>query len=141
MLQTIFLTEILIKFRTGVKIDGKLSYDPKVVARHYAKSMLIPDLLAAFPNNLMVGGMKLFRPENDQDVILRLVRLLKIIRILQVCASSQTEAHRANSTSVSPHLVCVCHLRSAFAVASMSPPHPIPPVATPVRSSPNASMC
>eukprot|EP00966_Prymnesium_polylepis_P061829 1434830-Prymnesium_polylepis.1 len=71
------------KFRTGIKIDGKIKYSTQTIALNYLRGWFILDLLAAFPSNL-ITGLAIFQSVDDTDHLLRLVRLLKLLRIVQL---------------------------------------------------------
>lgn len=80
-----FVVDICLNFRTGVLVEGKVIYNPKIVALKYAKTWLPIDLISSVPLDFfmtMSGGgslksMKMVR-------MIRLVKIFKLLRLLKM---------------------------------------------------------
>ena len=82
------LVDIVLSFRTGVKIDGVISMQPKVVAAVYLRGAFLFDLLACLP----LGYWDLLGYDAPAARFLRLVKVLRLRQLAKVIEEIATHA-------------------------------------------------
>lgn len=87
-----FAVDIFLNFFTAYEKIGVLVTDRKAIRRHYARTWLIPDVLATFPWDAL--GLSLQDDTSKPNILklpryLRLVRLLKLIRLTRILRLKQ----------------------------------------------------
>ena len=78
----IFIVDIVLNFRTAVKIRGVLVTDSKTIAMEYLKFWFLIDLIAILPvDKLYSGDDSSVRSVNK---LLRLLRVFKLFRVFRI---------------------------------------------------------
>jgi len=82
-----FLFDLVLNFFTCyMNRDGELIASYKLIAYHYARSWLLPDLIASIPFDWFMYGLSFSTPEYDAQTyqIARGVEALRLLRLLRV---------------------------------------------------------
>ena len=83
-----FVFDIVLNFVTGYahKGNSKVVLDPKKIARQYARSWFVPDLIASFPFDIIAAGTSNSEAYRSTKFvrILKLLRLVKLFRIMRL---------------------------------------------------------
>ena len=88
LIDVIELVDIVLSFRTGVKIDGVISMQPKVVAAVYLRGAFFFDLLAGLP----LGYWDLLGYDAPAARFLRLLKVLRLRQLAKVIEEIATHA-------------------------------------------------
>ncbi|XP_026142770.1 potassium/sodium hyperpolarization-activated cyclic nucleotide-gated channel 1-like [Carassius auratus] len=81
-----FCIDVAINFKMGIfSDDGQAILDPKLIRNAYFKSWFAPDVVAAFPVDILITIVEYFY-QADTDVLLasKLVRILMFVRIFSM---------------------------------------------------------
>jgi len=94
VIDSIFITDIAISFRTGYLVDGRLQRDGWKIAKHYLRGSFLVDLLGAFPINFILPQNTGDDGEAQGDASrlnrnLRMLRIIKLNRLLRLSKLSR----------------------------------------------------
>ncbi len=91
-----FTVDIVLRFYTGYRSQGKIITDKKKVAETYLKGWFFVDLLAALPIGLLLFSLRL-----PNESFLHLFRLLVLLKLMRVRPTLQ----KIGGTSVNPAIL------------------------------------
>eukprot|EP01135_Chromosphaera_perkinsii_P008461 Nk52_evm29s1360 gene=Nk52_evmTU29s1360 len=83
----LYILNILVNARTGIIVQGKVTYDKKLIMRNYINTFLLVDVLAAIPLDLMFIG-------HQYQAYVRMNRLLRGKRLFNYFDSLEDRTHR-----------------------------------------------
>eukprot|EP00966_Prymnesium_polylepis_P267970 6190750-Prymnesium_polylepis.1 len=118
----IFIIDVILKFNTALKQQGRWVLERKAVVKEYLKGEFALDFVAAFPYALLVTSVTNDFPWNEHDgpdntdnnliVIraLRLVRLLRVVTKLMRNGTNVADVMSGGATRFNPQLVRVSQL-------------------------------
>ena len=97
-LDFVFCTDILVSFNTGYRDEShKLIKNHKMIAKHFAQTSLLADALASFPFDLILFVSGISQQSSSEGLfVLKFMRLLKVLRLKKVLASSATSSISEN---------------------------------------------
>ena len=126
-MDAIFVTDIVVNFRTGYMSRGLFVKDTKMIAQNYLHSSFTLDMVSSFPLSLI---LKAVTPDTSNacdpvvdpnchesdDVVFRLNRLLRLLRLtklLRMMKLGHCAFEHQNITRTCPHaqLAFCVHLR------------------------------
>ena len=101
----VFVLDIVLNFRTAVKLDGVLIEDPRKIRNAYLKSWFLIDFLSTIPIDLIfvIGNNEEVGTEAAQ--INKLLRLLRIFKLLRMMKLTRILARIERYAKIDPSLI------------------------------------
>lgn len=112
VLTLVFLVDAAVSSRTSFLEDVRLQDDPKLVLSHYARTWMIPDLLACIPFDLILGGAG----KRTAALVLRHLRLVKLFKIPFLWQPSGSVPITSNYIRFHFHMLPIFHLVLIFVI-------------------------
>eukprot|EP00913_Durusdinium_trenchii_P032805 g30710.t1 len=97
--------DMLVAFNVATSSHGRLETDRKVLARNYAKSWLVPDLLINFPWDVEPGKTR---------KIAKILKLPKVFRVTRLFRAAGEEAHFFGTAANIGGILLMGHYLSCF---------------------------
>lgn len=108
LIDVLFFLDMLVAFNVATSSHGRLETDRKVLARNYAKSWLVPDLLINFPWDVVL------QEPGKTRKIAKILKLPKVFRVTRLFRAAGEEAHFFGTAANIGGILLMGHYLSCF---------------------------